>query len=47
MTQPYIRDPNMDVDEFIKSYVGKLGENIKVARFTRFNVGSTQTDEEE
>ena len=39
LEQPYIRDPNMNVDELVKSYVGRLGENIKVARFVRFNVG--------
>ena len=39
LEQPYIRDPNMNVDELVKTYVGKLGENIKVARFVRFNVG--------
>ena len=42
LEQPYIRDPNMSVDELVKSYVSKLGENIKVARFTRFNVGESQ-----
>merc|ERR1711924_526613 len=41
LEQPYIRDPNMNVDELVKSYIGKLGENIKVARFVRFNVGET------
>ena len=39
LEQPYIRDPNMNVDELVKSYISKLGENIKVARFVRFNVG--------
>ena len=39
LEQPYIRDPSMNVDELVKSYVSKLGENIKVARFVRFNVG--------
>jgi elongation factor Ts len=47
MEQPYIRDPNMSVDELVKGYVSKLGENIKVARFTRFNVGESQAAEEE
>merc|ERR1719171_865178 len=37
LEQPYIRDPNMNVDELVKSYVGKLGENIQVARFARMN----------
>merc|ERR1712054_86378 len=41
LEQPYIRDPNMNVDELVKSYVGKLGENIQVARFIRFSVGET------
>merc|ERR1712078_595651 len=46
LEQPYIRDPNQTVDEFVKSYVGKLGENIQVARFIRFNVGEMQTGED-
>jgi len=47
LEQPYIRDPNMNVDELVKSYVAKLGENIKVARFVRFNVGEMAEPEEE
>jgi len=47
LEQPYIRDPNQSVDELVKSYVGKLGENIQVARFIRFNVGETQAPEDE
>ena len=49
LEQPYIRDPQMSVDELVKTYVGKLGENIKVARFVRFNVGESvvaEADEE-
>jgi elongation factor Ts len=46
LEQPYIRDPNQTVDEFVKSYVAKLGENIKVARFIRFNVGEMQSGED-
>jgi len=47
MVQPYIRDPAMTVDELVKSSVAKLGENIKVARFVRFNVGGGVVEEEE
>merc|ERR1719389_1080676 len=47
LEQPYIRDPNMNVDELVKSYVSKLGENIKVARFVRFNVGESNQDSAE
>lgn len=39
LEQPYIRDTDMSVDELVKSYTAKLGENIKVARFVRFNLG--------
>jgi len=47
LEQPYIRDPNQSVDELVKSYVGRLGENIKVARFVRFNVGEGNAPSEE
>merc|ERR1719258_761740 len=41
--QPYIRDTNMSVEELVKSYIAKLGENIQIARFVRFNVGELQS----
>ena len=47
LPQPYIRDTSITVDDFVKSYTAKLGENIKVARFVRFNVGESNTAEEE
>merc|ERR1719231_854199 len=47
LEQPYIRDPNMSVEELVKSYVAKLGENIQVARFVRFNVGESQTEDDD
>lgn len=37
--QPSIRDPKVKVEEMIKAVIGKLGENIAVARFARFKVG--------
>jgi elongation factor Ts len=42
LEQEYIRDPNMTVNEYIKQVISLLGENIKVARFTRFVLGETQ-----
>lgn len=39
LEQPYIKDPKMNVDEFVKSYVGKLGENIQIQRFVKFELG--------
>lgn len=37
--QAYIRDPKMTIEELVKSVIGKLGENIKVKRFTRMVLG--------
>ncbi len=39
LEQPYIRDPKLKVEDMIKAVIGKLGENIAVARFARFKVG--------
>lgn len=39
LEQPYIRDPDKTVEELIKEYIAKLGENIIVRRFTRFQLG--------
>lgn len=45
LDQEYIRDPNITVNEYIKQVISLLGENIKVARFTRYVLGETQVDE--
>lgn len=36
LKQEYIRDSALTVGDFIRSIIGKLGENITVGRFTRF-----------
>jgi len=38
--QPYIRDPAVTVADLIIASVAKLGENIKVESFARFEVGT-------
>ena len=47
MAQPYIRDTDQSVEDMVKSYIAKLGENIKVARFVRFNVGEMAEEKPE
>jgi elongation factor Ts len=37
--QPFVRDPNLTVQEVISSMVARVGENIRVRRFTRYGVG--------
>ncbi|MBI2036668.1 translation elongation factor Ts [Candidatus Microgenomates bacterium] len=39
LKQEYIRDASLTIGDLIKSIIGKLGENIKVKRFERFEVG--------
>jgi elongation factor Ts len=39
LEQSYIRDPNVTVEELLKETIGKLGENIIVKRFARFELG--------
>lgn len=39
LSQDYIRDNILTVDELIKSVIGKLGENIQIGRFERIALG--------
>jgi len=39
LSQEYIRDNTLTVDQLVKSVVGKLGENIQVGRFERIALG--------
>jgi len=39
LEQPYIKDPKLRVKDVVAESVAKLGENIRVGRFTRFRVG--------
>lgn len=43
--QPFIKDASMTVGQLIASRIGKIGENITVARFARFKVGDTSGGE--
>jgi len=39
LTQPFIKDPTKTVQEIIAETIAKVGENIKIRRFTRFELG--------
>jgi elongation factor Ts len=39
MDQPFIKENTITVNELVKQVAGKLGENIRVRRFVRFNLG--------
>jgi len=37
--QPYIKDDKISIDKLIASYIAKFGENIRIKRFARFEIG--------
>ena len=39
LRQPYIRDNSRTVDDVVKDVIAKTGENIRVRRFARFELG--------
>lgn len=39
LEQAYIKDPKQTIQDLIKNYISKFGENITVARFSRYQVG--------
>lgn len=39
LSQPYVREPKKTVGDLIKEASAKLGENIQVRRFTRYQMG--------
>ena len=40
MEQPFVKDPSKNIETLIKEYIAKLGENIVIRRFVRYQVGS-------
>ena len=41
MNQPYVRDPNITVTDLLNDVIAKIGENISVKRFARFQIGES------
>ena len=39
LLQPYIKSPDMTIQDVINETIAKVGENIKVRRFARFELG--------
>ena len=40
LEQPFVKDDKITVGELIQQAIGKIGENIKVRRFCRFELGA-------
>jgi len=41
MSQAYVRDPNVTIDDLLNGLIAKIGENITIQRFVRFQVGES------
>jgi elongation factor Ts len=39
LEQKYVRDPEVTIEDYLKSTIGKLGENMQIKRFARFEIG--------
>ncbi len=40
LEQPFVKNPDQTVGEYVQATIGKLGENMQVRRFARFQIGS-------
>jgi len=39
MEQSFVKDPDKTIDQLLKETIGKIGENITIRRFARFQLG--------
>ncbi len=39
LEQPFVKNPDITIKEHIASYIAKIGENISIRRFARYQVG--------
>ncbi|MDZ7725422.1 MAG: translation elongation factor Ts [candidate division KSB1 bacterium] len=39
LEQPFVKDPDKTVQEYLKETIAKLGENMLIRRFARFEIG--------
>ena len=44
LLQPFIKNPEQSIQDIINEAIAKVGENIKVNRFARFEVGQTKEE---
>ena len=47
LEQPFIKDPDTTVETLLKNLIAKIGENISIRRFARFEVGEGLEKREE
>lgn len=45
LEQPFVKEATLTIEQLVKTKIAKLGENISIARFTRFKVGDVAAAE--
>jgi elongation factor Ts len=43
LLQPYIKSPDITIKDLINDAIAKTGENIKINRFVRFEIGNPES----
>ena len=38
LEQKYVKDPDLTIEDYLKSVIGRLGENMLIRRFARFQI---------
>ena len=38
LEQPFVKDPNLTIEQFVQAKIASLGENMKIKRFARFSI---------
>ncbi|MCK5507022.1 MAG: elongation factor Ts, partial [Desulfobacterales bacterium] len=41
LNQAYVRNPDMSVSDLLNDMIAKMGENITIKRFVRFQIGDS------
>ena len=41
LNQPYVKDPDITISDLLTEMIGKIGENITIKRFVRYQIGES------
>lgn len=41
LNQPYVKDPDITISDLLTELIGKIGENITIKRFVRYQIGES------
>jgi elongation factor Ts len=47
MRQAFVRDDEMNIEEVVRHAIAELGENIKISRYARYELGASAEDDAE